>query len=210
MTKLGIVYFSATGATETLAQAIEQGALATEAVEVLRFRIDKNQLVEGRFVDQEVLTQLGSCDAIIFGSPTYMGGVASQFKAFADATSELWCEQLWANKLAAGFTCGSAPNGDQSGTLHYFFTLACQQGMLWVSIDAAHGYTKQNVNRLGSQLGVVAHVNDQGVHKVDKATAQYLGQRVAVLAKKLNLNENVIDNNTVDRALCGFSADVNN
>lgn len=186
MIKVGIIYFSATGATETLAQRIEQGALAFDDVEVVRFRIDKSQLVDGRFVDQDTLTQLGECDAIIFGSPTYMGGVASQFKAFADATSELWCEQLWVNKLAAGFTCGSAPNGDQSGTLHYMFTLACQQGMLWVSIDEAHGYTKQNVNRLGSQLGVVAHVNGEGVHETDKATASYLGQRVAVLAKKFN------------------------
>ncbi|MFC3096160.1 flavodoxin family protein [Alteromonas sediminis] len=189
MIKLGIIYFSATGATETLAQQIEQGALAVDDVEVMRFLIDKRLLIDGRFVEQDVLTQLGKCDAIIFGSPTYMGGVASQFKAFADATSELWCEQLWANKLAAGFTCGSAPNGDQSGTLHYFFTLACQQGMLWVSIDAAHGYTKHNINRLGSQLGVVAHVNAEGVHETDKATANYLGQRVAVLAKKFNESE---------------------
>lgn len=185
MIKVGIVYFSATGATETLAEQIEQGALAIDDVKVMRFRIEKRQLVDGRFVDQDVLTQLGTCDAIIFGSPTYMGGVASQFKAFADATSELWCEQLWANKLAAGFTCGSAPNGDQSGTLLYFLTLACQQGMLWVSIDAAHGYSKQNVNRLGSQLGVVAHVNGDGVHDSDRATARYLGQRVATLAQRM-------------------------
>lgn len=186
MSKLGIVYFSVTGTTELLAQEIEKSASLVKKVEVQSFCINKKQLVDGRFIDQEMLAQLNACDAIIFGSPTYMGGVASQFKAFADATSEIWCEQLWANKLAAGFTCGSAPNGDQSSTLHYFFTLACQQGMLWVSIDAAHGYTKKHINRLGSQLGVVAHVNGEGVHEVDKATAEYLGQRVAMLAKKLN------------------------
>ncbi len=191
MIKLGIVYFSVTGTTELLAHEIERGASSVKKVEVQSFRINKKQLVDGRFVDQNMLAQLDTCDAIIFGSPTYMGGVASQFKAFADATSELWCEQLWANKLAAGFTCGSAPNGDQSSTLHYFFTLACQQGMLWVSIDAAHGYTKKHLNRLGSQLGVVAHVSGDGLHEVDKATAQYLGQRVAELAKKLNQSESL-------------------
>ena len=186
MIKLGIVYFSVTGITESLAREIERGASSVEKVEVHSFRIDKKQLVDGRFVDQNMLAQLDTCDAIIFGSPTYMGGVASQFKAFADATSELWCEQLWADKLAAGFTCGSAPNGDQSSTLHYFFTLACQQGMLWVSIDAAHGYAKKHLNRLGSQLGVVAHVNGDGLHETDKATANYLGQRVAELAKRMS------------------------
>lgn len=128
MIKVGIIYFSATGATETLAQQIEQGARTIDDVEVMRFRIEGKQLVDGRFVDQEVLIQLGSCDAIIFGSPTYMGGVASQFKAFADATSELWCEQLWANKLAAGFTCGSAPNDDQSGTFALLFHTCLSAG----------------------------------------------------------------------------------
>lgn len=181
MNKLGIIYFSATGTTDTLAKAIGQGASESGDTQVLLFSIGKEQLVDGRFVDADVLNKLGDCDAIIFGSPTYMGGVASQFKAFADATSELWCEQQWANKLAAGFTCGSAPNGDQSSTLHYMITLACQHGMLWVSIDAAHGYTKKNINRLGSQLGVVAQTTSENLHEIDLATAHYLGKRIAGL-----------------------------
>jgi NAD(P)H dehydrogenase (quinone) len=68
-----------------------------------------------------------------------MGGVSAQFKAFADATSELWCQQEWAGKIAAGFTCGSAMNGDQTSTLQYLVTLANQQGMLWVGLDSAQG-----------------------------------------------------------------------
>ena len=185
MTKVGIVYFSATGATDLLAHEIEQGVRSVDGASAECFRITKDQLAGGRFADEAVLTRLGGFDAIIFGSPTYMGGAASQFKAFADATSELWCQQLWADKLAAGFTCGSAPNGDQSSTLHYFFTLACQHGMLWVSIDAAHGYTSNEVNRLGSQVGVVAHVEGVKVHDADKKTAVYLGQRVAKLTTKM-------------------------
>ncbi|GEA08255.1 flavodoxin [Alteromonas sp. KUL42] len=181
MKKLGIVYFSATGTTKALAKAIEEGANEIENTQVRLFPIGKEQLVDGRFVDLAVLSKLGECDAIVFGSPTYMGGVASQFKAFADATSELWCEQLWANKLAAGFTCGSALNGDQSSTLYYMITLACQHGMLWVSVDAAHGYTKKNINRLGSQLGVVAQTTSESLHEIDLATAHYLGKRIAGL-----------------------------
>ena len=183
MTKVGIVYFSATGATDLLAHEIEQGVCSVDGASAELFRITKHQLAGGRFTDEAVLTRLGCCDAIIFGSPTYMGGAASQFKAFADATSELWCQQLWADKLAAGFTCGSAPNGDQSSTLHYFFTLACQHGMLWVSIDAAHGYSSDEVNRLGSQVGVVAHVVEGHVHQTDRKTAKYLGRRVAILCR---------------------------
>jgi multimeric flavodoxin WrbA len=40
-----------------------------------------------------VLQQLDSSDAIIFGSPTFMGGPAAQFKAFADATVAKWFGQ---------------------------------------------------------------------------------------------------------------------
>ena len=33
---------------------------------------------------------LAAADAIIFGSPTYMGGASWQFKKFADASSKVW------------------------------------------------------------------------------------------------------------------------
>lgn len=188
MIKVGIVYFSATGATDILAHEIGQGVCSIDDASAEYFRITKDLLAGGRFRGDAVLTGLDTCDAIIFGSPTYMGGVAGQFKAFADSTSELWCQQLWADKLAAGFTCGSAPNGDQSSTLYYFFTLACQHGMLWVSIDSAHGYTCDEVNRLGSQVGVVAHVVGGHVHQTDRKTAKYLGRRVATLCRDTHIS----------------------
>ncbi len=74
------------------------------------------------------------------GSPTYMGGAAAQFKAFIDATSDEWSKQRWANKIAAGFTCGSSLNGDQTACLQAMNTLASLQGMLWVGLDTACGY----------------------------------------------------------------------
>ena len=63
-----------------------------------------------------------------------MGGPSAQFEAFADATSEIWCKQGWEDKIAAGFTCGSATNGDQGSTLQYFVTLANQRGMVWFGL----------------------------------------------------------------------------
>ena len=55
---------------------------------------------------------LDRSDAIIFGCPTYMGGPSAQFKTFADATSKLWYEQRWKDKLAAGFTNSGSPAGE--------------------------------------------------------------------------------------------------
>ncbi|MDH5179033.1 MAG: flavodoxin family protein [Gammaproteobacteria bacterium] len=160
-------------------------ALQDNGIEVYRYRITGKEIVDGRFVNPEVFTALKECDGIILGSPTYMGGVAAQLKAFIDASSELWCKQVWSGKAAAGITCGSAQNGDQSGTLQYLITFASQHGMYWVSLDSAHGYKDSGVNRLGCQLGVVAQATSGNVEKADLATAAYLGKRVAELIKKL-------------------------
>ena len=67
---------------------------------------------------------LAAADAIVFGSPTYMGGVSWQFKKFADASSKPWYVQAWRNKLAAGFTNSATLNGDKFSSLQYLFTLS--------------------------------------------------------------------------------------
>jgi len=177
--KIGVIYFSKTDVTEQLAQALIKGIHSRGDFTVVQHQIDGAEIIEGRFENLGIIDELSACDAIVFGTPTYMGGVSAQFKTFADATSELWCEQEWAGKIAAGFTCGSAMNGDQTGTLQYLVTLANQQGMLWVGLDSAQGYKDHGINRLGCQLGVVAHSPDGGVHATDLATAAYLGKRVS-------------------------------
>ncbi len=180
--RIAIVYFSQHGSTQQLADAVAKGAAEYSGIDVISYRIEASTMVAGRFVDKDLFQQLSSVDAIIMGSPTYMGGVAAQFKAFIDATSDVWSEQRWANKIAAGFTCGSGINGDQTACLQAMNTLASQQGMLWVGLDTAHGVRDQGVNRLGCQLGVVAHVTSGQLHPTDRASACYLGTRVAAVA----------------------------
>lgn len=178
MKKIAVVYFSKTDITHQLAQAIIAGIHAQD-VQVVEHRIEGAAIIEGRFEHPELFEALFSCDAIIFGSPTYMGGVSAQFKAFADASSEFWADQRWANKLAAGFTSGGGYNGDQSSTLQYLTTFAAQHGMLWLNLDVAGGFSPQGLNRLGQQSGIVAQGMEGQAHPSDLATAQYLGERVA-------------------------------
>jgi len=168
---------------DNLANGLEKSGVA----DVCLFRIRGEEIVDGRFENEALMAKLCHMDAIVFGSPTYMGGVAAQFKAFADATSELWSEQQWAGKLASGFTCGSAPNGDQSSALQYLVTLASQHGMLWTGLDLATGYTGNRLNRLGCQLGVVAQSVDGKLEASDLATAEYLGERLAQQLKRLDV-----------------------
>lgn len=186
MKKIAVVYFTKTDVTGELAESLISGVKSLSDMTIVSHLIKGYEIIEGRFVNNDLFNTLSTCDAIIFGSPTYMGSVSAQFKAFADATSELWSDQEWSGKLAAGFTCGSAMNGDQTSTLQYLVTLANQQGMLWVGLDSAHGFKDHGVNRLGCQLGVVAHSPDGIAHETDLATARYLGERVARQVLRLN------------------------
>lgn len=183
MITVAVVYFSALGATEKLARQLLEGINTVDDVKAIEYQIQGRDIFEGRFDNDEILTLLDSADAIIFGSPTYMGSVSAQFKAFADATSERWDSQQWRNKMAAGFTIGSCLNGDQTNTLKYFSTLASQHGMLWVGLDVAGGYNSLGINRLGCQMGVVGHNPEGDIHQSDLDTAKYLGKRVANITK---------------------------
>lgn len=177
MIRLAIVYFSATGTTASLAEAVQAGA--AEVAEATLCRITGSDIVAGRFQNESIMNTVDAADGLAFGSPTLMGGPAAQFKAFADATSDRWAEQRWARKVAAGFTTGSCANGDQGHTLTYFTVLAAQHGMLWCSLDIPGGNDQRGRNRLGSQLGLATQSVDGALPHSDLATAHHLGRRLA-------------------------------
>ena len=183
MPEVILVYFSASGVTDKLMQAVESG-LHVQNCQARRYQIRGEDIVQGRFQNDALLKALVQSDGIVFGSPTYMGGPAAQFKAFADATSDLWSDQHLAGKLAAGVTSGTNLNGDQSMTLQYFATLASQHGMLWVSLDCPHDAANRSLNRLGTQLGVAAQTLTQDLHEMDQRTALALGERFGKLLNR--------------------------
>ncbi|RUO24378.1 flavodoxin [Aliidiomarina minuta] len=183
--RIAVVYHSATGTTRQLADEVIAGATAQPGVEVSRIEITDADIIAGRYRNPEHLDALDKADAIILGSPTYMGSVSAQFKAFADASSEKWSQKSWADKLAAGFTIGLNLSGDQLHTLQYFQILASQHGMLWVNLDLPGEFNGESINRLGAQSGLIAQSEDGRLHTVDLQTAAYLGSRVARTARRL-------------------------
>ena len=175
---IGIVYFSNTDITGKLVRATAN-VIEESGMSVFVYRIDGTEIIEGRFNKTIVFDQLEKCSAIIFASPTYMGGPAAQFKAFADATSPIYSNQGWSDKLAAGITSGSGLNGDQTSTLQYFVTLASQHGMSWLGLSSiTGGNSGLKINRLGCQIGVVAHSETTSVNANDLQTAKHLGKRI--------------------------------
>lgn len=192
MTTVAIVYFSGSGHTHLMAEAIASGVEQAASQAVL-LRISGEQIVQGRWQDDAIMVALNGADAIIFGTPTYMGGVAAQFKAFLDGASSAWFAQQWKDKIAAGFTHSSSLSGDKQGTLLYLATNAAQHGMVWVGTGElpSHYVGKTDgVNRLGSFLGVMGQttMNPNGGDAVldpgDRLTSEHFGQRVARFSQR--------------------------
>jgi NAD(P)H dehydrogenase (quinone) len=188
MTTVSIIYFSGFGHTTKLAEAVTKGAASVAGVNANLIPINGDDIVKGRYQNDDVFAKLDASDAIIFGSPTYMGGPAAQFKAFADASSAKWFASAWRDKLAAGFTVSNSPSGDKFNTLQYFFTLAMQHGMIWVGLGEMP-LQPNGVNRLGSFGGAMGQAGQEPTEvrpsAEDKLTGEILGKRVAWFALKL-------------------------
>lgn len=185
---VAIVYHSVTGTTARLAEAVADGCHSVPEVTAALLRIEAADIEQGRYHNRTVINAIDRADAVIFGSPTFMRSVSAQFKAFADATAgEYWGEQLWADKIAAGFTVGTGYCGDTLHSLHYLQILAAQQGMLWAGLDLAGAGDRKAPNRLGAQAGVIVRAVDGAIETPDLHTAFYLGQRVARLVGRFRV-----------------------
>ena len=187
MPTVAIVYFSGQGHTHLMAQAIAEGASKVPDTQTELLRITGEQVTDGRWQDETFIAKLNQADGIVFGSPTYMGGVAAQFKAFLDNT-DAWFEQKWKDKLAAGFTHSSSLSGDKQSTLLYLATFAAQMSMTWINVGTMPSkYFGQDdgVNRLGSFIGVMGQsdldMSDKPaeLHPGDRLTSVKFGQRFA-------------------------------
>ena len=185
-----VVYHSGYGHTRKQAEAVYKGAagIAGATAELLEISAE-GELPAGAW------EKLEAADAIIFGSPTYMGGPSWQFKRFADASSKPWFGSKWKNKVAAGFTNSASMNGDKLSTLHYMITLAMQQGMVWVGTGMmpanSKAATRNDVNWLGSFAGAMAQSPsdsspEEGPPPGDLETARLFGARVAETAARWN------------------------
>jgi NAD(P)H dehydrogenase (quinone) len=179
MSNVAVVYHSGFGHTHALAEAIARGAQSIAGTTVALIPVTDAEAREG---------ELDRADAIVFGSPTYMGGVTADFARFKDWTSKRWMSRAWQNKLAAGFTVSASWGGDKQNTLYQLLTLAAQHGMVWVGLGLPPGNnhskgSAEDLNRTGASIGLMAQANaDQGIEGIGRsefATAEAFGRRIA-------------------------------
>lgn len=145
---------------------------------------------DARLIDVEAIGKtdwqaLDAADAIVMGAPTYMGSAAAAFKTFMDETGEIWADQGWGDKLAAGFTVATFPGGDKLNTLVQLSIFAAQHGMIWVGQDQIGAPVKADnpaINASGVWLGLGATSSrDKSlmVEAGDLETADRFGLRIA-------------------------------
>lgn len=180
---VAVVYHSGAGHTARQAAAVKRGVDQVSGVTSLLLTSEEAQ---------KEWEKLEQADAIIFGTPTYMGSAAAQFKLFMEASLGAYLKGAWKDKLAAGFTNSASRSGDKLDTLVQLAIFAAQHGMHWVSLCLPPGNnsskgSESDLNRLGFFLGAGAQSNaDEGPDlappESDLRTAEHLGQRVALVA----------------------------
>lgn len=179
---VAIVFASGYGHTKAVAEAVAEGANGVEGVTATLYHLPE--------VDWDALDQ---ADAIIFGSPTYMGNVSAPFAQFKDDSSKRWFSQAWKNKVAAGFTVSASWSGDKNITMTTLQILALQHGMVWVGLDLMPGNNSSagspdDLNNVGATSGLFVQANadqgNEGIRESSFATARHFGQRVALATRR--------------------------
>lgn len=196
MTKIAVIYYSATGSVYRLAEAIKAGA--EEAGAEVRLRrapelapdaaIDSNPAWRAhvdatRHVPEATLEDLEWADAYAFGTPTRFGNVSSQLKQFIDLAGGLWAQGKLA-KPVTSFTSAMNLHGGQESTILSLNNIFYH----WGGIIVPPGYTDATVFASGGNPYGASWASGQNGEKPDEATlavARYQGSRLARIAARL-------------------------
>lgn len=170
MTKLAIIYYSSTG---TLKNMAERAAWAGEKIGAeVRLRsvaeLASLERVEANPRWLETFNALKDepkatsddilwADAVLFGSPTRYGNVASALKDYIDSLGAQWAQGLLSDKVYAGFTASQTNHGGQESTLLALYNTFYHFG----GIIVGPGYTDPLKFVDGNPYGV-SHVS--GLH----------------------------------------------
>ena len=197
MTKVLVLYYSAYGHIERMAQAVAEGVREAGAEAVIK-RVPELVPEEvakksGYKFDQPApiasVQELPDYDAIIFGSGTRFGVVASQMRNFIDQTGGLWASGALVGKVGASFTSSATQHGGQESTILTLIPTLLHHGMVVVGLPYAFaGQTGLEEIKGGSPYGASTITGADGSRmpsEADLAGARYQGRHVAQIAAKL-------------------------
>ncbi|MFC1739090.1 NAD(P)H:quinone oxidoreductase [Planctomycetota bacterium] len=197
MKKILILYYSMYGHIETMAKGVAEGASSVEGVEVIVKRVPELMSEEaagkaGAKLDQDAPIaepkELGQYDAIIFGTPTRFGNMASQMRNFLDQTGSLWLQGALVGKIGSVFTSTGTGGGNET-TIQSFHTTLFHHGMVVVGLP----YSCQDLLDLsqakgGSPLGsgtIAGADGSRSPSKIELSMAKFQGRHVSEIAKRM-------------------------
>ena len=191
MSKVLILFYSRTGNTAALADAIAEGAKSVRFAEVDVRRIDdlapasvrdaipdwksSHETLAGKYQTFSDVNALADYDAIILGSPTRYGIMSAELKNVLDQTGPLWQKGALVNKVGAAFTSVATQHGGHETTLWSMMTPMANLGMILVP----PGYSDAVMFAGGSPYGATATTGGGAPGAADLAAARHQGKRVA-------------------------------
>ena len=197
MTKVLVLYYSAYGHIETMAQAVAEGARETgaqvdikrvpdlvpeEVAKAAHYKLDQAAPVAS-------IQDLAEYDAIIIGVGTRFGRMASQMANFLDQAGGLWASGALNGKVGGAFTATATQHGGQETTLFSLITNLMHFGLVVVGMD--YGYQAQmRLDEVtgGSPYGATTITGGQGQRMPSDNEldgARFQGRHVAQIAAKL-------------------------
>jgi NAD(P)H dehydrogenase (quinone) len=196
--KVLIAFYSRSGSTEILANAIAEGA-ASEGAEVRTRRAreivpdEVVQKVPGWAESRDRMNALYEAptpadaewaEAIVFGTPTRFGSISSELKAYMDSLGGLWFQGKLAGKTGGAFTSSSTPHGGNEGTILSLYSPMAHFGFIIVPV----GYIEPAVSQTSTPYGassVSGMDSSQKPTEGDLAVARFQGRRIAQVARAL-------------------------
>ena len=197
MTKVLILYYSAYGHMERMAQAVAEGVreagVHADIKRVPELVPEDVAKKSGFKLDQAApiatVPELADYDAIIFGCGTRFGVATSQMRNFLDQTGPLWATGALVGKVGSVFTGSGTQHGGQESTILTMIPTLLHQGMVVVGLP----YTFQGQSRTdeitgGSPYGASTITKPDGSRMPSEnelAGARFQGRHVAQIAAKL-------------------------
>ena len=197
MAKVLVLYYSAYGHIETMANAVAEGAREAGATvdikrvpELVPAEVAK---ASGFKLDQAApvakVDDLAGYDAIVFGTPTRFGNMASQMKSFLDQAGGLWMKGALIGKVGSVFTSSATQHGGQESTLLTFHPVLLHLGMVIVglpySFQAQMGVAEVMGNSPYGASTIAGGDGSRQPSPVELEGARFQGRHVAEIAGKL-------------------------
>jgi len=198
MPKVLVLFYSAYGHIEQMAEAVAEGAREAGAVvdlkrvpELVPLEVAKGsgmKLDEHHIHPIAQIADLENYDAIVIGCGTRFGRMASQMTNFLDQAGGLWFKGVLNGKVGSAFTSTAAQHGGQETTLMSMITNMLHFGFVVVGLPYSFaGQMRMDEITGGSPYGstTIAGRGDRQPSVSELEGARFQGKLVAETAKKL-------------------------